>query len=157
MKSGEQEQTGQEDIMAFQVLLIEDNRIDANLTSRSLNEFAVSAGIRFDIIVFAEGELALDYLYCRGTYANRGRTNPDLILLDLKLPGIDGFEVLEKIKSTPSTKSIPVVVFTVHGDEQSINRCLELKADDFMQKPFSGKDFKTTLCQLQNNWILPRL
>lgn len=88
-----------------------------------------------------DGEAGIDYLI-----SNAEKNNlPDLILLDLNLPKMDGFEVLRQIKSTPSLQNIPVVVFTNTTEHTIIDKCINFQVDDFMQKPMSVETFKQTL------------
>jgi len=99
------------------ILLVEDNPDDVALTLRALKQ----NNIRNEVIVARDGAEALDYLFGKGTYTNRDMTvHPQVILLDLKLPKVDGLEVLRQIRSNPKTKLLPVVILTSSKEEQDL-------------------------------------
>jgi len=130
----------QKNQLVFHVTLIEDSITDTLLTVETLKEFCVECGLALDITTFSDGQTGLDYLK-----TNDKTTRSDLILLDLKLPDIDGYEVLKQVKSSPETKNIPVVVFTVTTEYTIVDKCLKLRANDFIQKPLTVEGFKQTL------------
>src|SRR5215468_6653229 len=98
------------------ILLVEDDPRDVELTMTALGEYNLSN----EVVVASDGEEALDYLYSRGKYARRSGENPAVLLLDLKLPRVDGLEVLQTVKSDPALKVIPVVVLTSSREEQDM-------------------------------------
>lgn len=114
------------------VLLVEDNPEDREAAVRAFG----SAGVSNPVVQCEEGGDALDFLFRQGNYAALAvPPRPVAILLDLNLPGTDGFEVLEEIKKTPELKEIPVVVFTTSTDEKDSDRCRRMGADGYMYKP----------------------
>src|ERR1700756_5545196 len=104
------------------ILLVEDDPKDVELTMTALEEYNLSN----DVVVASDGEEALDYLYYRGKFQRRSGENPAVLLLDLKLPKVDGLEVLEKVKSDDKLKIIPVVVLTSSREERDMVRSYSL-------------------------------
>src|SRR6201988_3416099 len=100
------------------ILIVEDDPKDVELTLTALEEYNLAN----EVVVTRDGEEALDYLYCRGNYSTRSNDNPAVLLLDLKLPKIDGLEVLEQIKKDDKLKMIPVVVLTSSHEEKDMMR-----------------------------------
>lgn len=135
-----------------EVLLIEDNPYEAELAILNFqrNQF----GNR--LVHIEDGEEALDFIFGTGKYiGNKDRIfNPKLILLDLKLPKVNGIEILEKIRSDPRTKKIPVVVLTSSDQEPDINKCYELGANSYIVKPVNFQDFAKVIADLGFYWIL---
>lgn len=132
------------------IILVEDNPNDAEMALRALRRTIGSAGIRW----LKDGAEALDYLL-PDEAANAGRAQtmmPKLILLDLKLPRVDGHEVLEKIKQDPRTKSVPVVVLTSSREERDIERCYAAGANSYVVKPMSFDSFVETIAELGRYW-----
>ena len=134
-----------------EILLVEDDPEDMDLTMRALNEEHICNRIQ----VARDGEEALDFLFCRGPHAARdSNEHPKLILLDLKLPKVDGLEVLEQIKRDPRTKAIPVVVLTSSKQEQDMIQGYHLGANSYIQKPVDFDQFQATVKRLGYYWLL---
>ncbi|SRR5579875_1781980 len=133
------------------ILLVEDNPADAELTLHALRKNNLANNIH----LARDGEEALDFLFCRGPYAARHRENvPRLVLLDLKLPKVDGLEVLQQIKSDPRTQSIPVVVMTSSKEERDLVKSYQLGVNSYIQKPVSFAEFQDVVRQLGMYWLL---
>lgn len=133
------------------ILLVEDEKAHSELTKRAIRK----AGNVNRIIVAVDGEEALDYLYNRGKYADKIK-NPTvgLILLDIKLPGIDGIEVLKQIKEDPKLKKIPVIMLTTSGREEDIDNSYDHYANSYLTKPVGFKEFEEKIMQLNSYWLL---
>ncbi|HWP22897.1 MAG TPA: response regulator [Candidatus Binatia bacterium] len=132
------------------ILLVEDNRMDIELTLDAFRE----AGMKNTISVARDGGEALDYLFGRGPYADRSvHPFPDIVLLDLKLPGIDGHEVLRQIKSAPALKRLPVIVLTSSREEGDRLLCYERGANSYLVKPVSFEGFVRVVRQIGDYWI----
>ncbi len=136
---------------AIEVLLVEDNPTDAELTLRALR----GKGLRNEFVVARDGQEALDFLFAQGKYADADvRNGPNLVLLDLRLPKVDGIEVLEKIKSDERTKAIPVVVLTSSRQEPDIEKCYQLGANSYIVKPVDFDKFACCVSDLGLYWLL---
>ncbi len=136
---------------AMEILLVEDNDFDAELTLRALKQYNMANRI----IRFADGQEALDFLFA--PVASKGgeiRANPKLILLDLKLPGVSGLEVLQAIKSDPHTRCIPVVVLTSSTEEEDVIKTYEANVNSFISKPVEFDSFMETVKNLGLYWML---
>jgi len=132
------------------ILLVEDNRMDVELTIDAFKE----ARLNNPIHVAKDGQEALDYLFGRGVYAARETYPlPRLILLDLKLPGIDGFEVLRQIKSTPRLKRLPVIVLTSSKEEGDRALSYDTGANSYLVKPISFQGFLEIVRQISDYWL----
>jgi len=132
------------------ILLVEDNPNDVELTLEALAEHNFANGVH----VTRDGAEALDYLYRRGDYANLPEGNPAVILLDLKLPKIDGIEVLRTIKLDQLLKFIPVVVLTSSREEQDLAECYKLGVNAYVVKPVGFHDFIEAVKGLCLFWAL---
>lgn len=133
------------------ILLVEDNRMDVELTLDAFHE----AKLLNTVHVASNGQEALDYLFGRGPYADRNTyTMPNLVLLDLKLPGIDGFEVLRQIKSTPILKRLPVVILTSSKEEGDRALSYDRGANSYLVKPVSFDGFLNVVRQIEGYWLL---
>ena len=132
------------------ILLVEDNRMDVELTLDAFHE----ARLLNTIQVAPDGQAALDYLFGRGKYADRNAyPMPNLVLLDLKLPGIDGFEVLRQIKSTPILKRLPVVILTSSKEEGDRALSYDHGANSYLVKPVSFDGFLGVVREIDGYWL----
>ncbi len=132
------------------ILLVEDNQMDVVLTLDAFKE----AKLRNTINVARSGNEALDYLFGRDKYANREEFPlPNLILLDLKMPGIDGFEVLRQIKGTDKLKRIPVVILTSSKEEGDRTLSYDIGANSYLLKPVSFDEFTDVVRKIDDYWF----
>ena len=135
----------------LQILLVEDNPKDVKLTLHALREEKLGNTIQ----VARDGEEALDFLFCRGQFAGRSFDHPPrLVLLDLKLPKVDGLEVLRAVKGDPRTKAIPVVVLTSSREESDIVESYKLGVNAYIQKPVEFDSFRHAVKQLGLFWLV---
>ena len=134
----------------IEILLVEDSPQDMELTLDVLQ----GENLANKIHVVRDGEEALDFLFCRGSFAERAGRPPKLILLDLKLPKVDGLEVLRAIKNDLRTKVIPVVIMTSSKEEQDMVRSYHLGANSYVQKPLDFDQFRATIKQLGFYWLV---
>ncbi len=138
----------------IEMLLVEDNPADVELTLHALSINHMPDQIQ----VARDGEEALDYVFSRGAYIDRVSERPlKLILLDLKLPKVDGLEVLRAIKSDPRTKVIPVVILTSSREEKDLVSSYNLGVNSYIQKPVDFEQFQETVKQLRLYWLLVNL
>lgn len=134
-----------------EILLIEDNLNDAELTIRSLSKNNVSN----QIVHLRDGVAALDFLFGKGEYAGRDTTcKPKVIFLDLKMPRVNGMEVLQRIKKDPLTNRIPVVVLTSSNEDPDIQLCYSLGANSYIVKPVDFDGFHKIISKLGLYWVL---
>jgi len=132
------------------ILLVEDNPDHAELVKRNLEEFQVANHINH----VEDGEAALDYVYRRGAFSDTKKfPRPDLILLDLRLPRIDGLEVLKQIKRDLTLQSIPVVVLTTSDAEKDLAQAYEYHANSYVTKPVNFDNFSRLLRDLGYYWL----
>jgi len=132
------------------ILLFEDNRMDIELTLDAFKE----ARLKNTIQVAQNGEEALDYLFGRGKYSDRETyPMPNLVLLDLKLPRVDGFEVLRQIKSAPILKRLPVVILTSSKEEGDRALSYDIGANSYLVKPVSFEGFLGVVRQIEGYWL----
>jgi CheY-like chemotaxis protein len=141
----------------FSILLVEDSPEDCKATIRAFKR----SGYDKSIINCADGDAALDYLYKRGDYADPGKAlRPDLILLDLNLPGTDGRTVLQQVKMDAHLRDIPVIVLTTSADPRDIAASYQAGANSYVQKPMDRDGLYDTIRQLKDYWfevvILPQ-
>ena len=133
------------------ILLVEDNRDDMDLALHALRREKLAN----NIFVARDGEEALDFLFCRGPFANRSFDHPPkLVLLDLKLPKVDGMEVLKQVESDPRTKTIPVVIMTSSKEERDLLSGYKLGANSFIQKPVDFDQFRETVKSIGLYWLI---
>ncbi len=130
------------------ILLAEDNPYDVELTLSALDEHNLAN----EVIVVRDGAEALDYLYRRGAFASRDEGNPTVVLLDLKMPKVDGLEVLKQIKSDAHFKTIPVVVLTSSREERDIVESYELGVNAYVVKPVDFHEFVDAIKELGLFW-----
>ena len=134
-----------------EILLIEDDPADAELALHALRNENLGNRIH----VLRDGEEALDFVFCRGAYSGRpANRTPKLILLDLKLPKVDGLEVLRQIKEHPRTRPIPVVILTSSREEQDLVRGYQLGVNSYIQKPVDFAQFRETVKRLGLYWLV---
>ncbi len=135
----------------IEILLIEDNMNDAEMTMRSLKKNSVSN----KVLHLKNGEEALDYIFGNGQFGGRDiNKRPKVILLDLKMPKIDGLEVLQKIKSNEKTNMIPVVILTSSKEDPDIQKCYSLGANSYIVKPVDFESFHKIVAELGMYWML---
>jgi CheY-like chemotaxis protein len=132
------------------ILLVEDNPDEVILTVQA---FKKNPPVK-EIVVVNDGETALDYLFATGVHADRDPTlNPELVLLDLKLPGIDGRETLRRLRADPRTRRLPVVILSSSSDEADISSTYDLGANSFVRKPVDFEQFVAAARQLGVYWL----
>jgi CheY-like chemotaxis protein len=132
------------------ILLVEDDPKDIELTLEALGEYNLAN----EVAVVRDGEQALDFLYCRGNYATRTKENPAVLLLDLKLPKVNGLEVLQQIRSDAKLKLIPVVVLTSSREEKDMLGSYELGVNAYVVKPVDFHEFVNAIKELGVFWAI---
>lgn len=133
------------------ILLVEDNPDDVALTVRAFDK----CNIANKVVVAIDGVEALDYLFCKGEYELRDRNDtPALVLLDLKLPRIDGLEVLRQLRAEESTKLLPVVILTSSREEEDLLKGYSLGANSYVRKPVDFNQFVEAVRQLGLYWLV---
>ena len=132
------------------ILLAEDNPDDVELTLAGLTRLNLAN----DIVVARDGAEALDYLHCRGKFAARNNGNPAVVLLDLKMPKVDGLEVLREIKSNQNFKAIPVVIITSSTQENDLAQSYHLGVNAYVVKPVNYRDFISAVRQVGAFWAV---
>jgi CheY-like chemotaxis protein len=131
------------------ILLVEDHHMDVELALTAFRELKLAE----EVAVARDGAEALDYLLRRGVFEHRPAGLPAVVLLDLKLPKVDGFEVLGGMKSHPELKVVPVVVMTSSRQERDLARCYELGANAYLVKPVDFRRFVQCLAQVAGFWL----
>lgn len=133
------------------ILLVEDNADDEALTLRALKQNQ----IHNEVVVARDGAEALDYLFAEGSHAGRDTdVMPEVVLLDLKLPKVNGLEVLKRLRTDPRTGQLPVVVLTSSAEEKDISNSYKLAANSYIQKPVDFAQFTETVRQLGSYWLV---
>jgi DNA-binding response OmpR family regulator len=132
------------------ILIVEDDPNDVELTLTALDEYNLAN----EVVVTRDGEEALDYLYCRGSFQTRSSENPAVLLLDLKLPKRDGLEVLQQIKSDEKLKVIPVVVLTSSHEEKDVVASYKLGVNAYVVKPVDFHEFVNAVKELGVFWAV---
>jgi two-component system, response regulator len=133
------------------ILLVEDKRSDAEMTIRAIRKNKIGN----TIIHLADGKEALDFLFGKGKYEGRDvHQKPRLLLMDLKMPRVDGIEVLEQLKSSELTKKIPVVILTSSREHADIERCYALGVNSYIVKPVVFDEFTKVVSDLGLYWML---
>ena len=136
---------------SVEILLVEDNPQDLELAQRALRK----ANLANHIQVARDGVEALEFIFCEGPYANRNiHDTPKVILLDLKLPKVDGLEVLKRIKGDPRTKTIPVVVLTSSKEQNDVVESYDLGVNSYIVKPVNFESFADAVQHLGMYWLL---
>jgi two-component system response regulator len=134
-----------------QILLVEDNPSDVNLTLHAFQKHKIGNRVK----VVRDGAEALEYLFATGAYAGRDVNHgPKLVLLDLKLPKVDGLEVLRRIRADPRTQIIPVVVLTSSREERDLAECYQLGVNSYIVKPVDFEQFTEVTRLLGMYWVL---
>jgi two-component system response regulator len=133
------------------ILLVEDNPRDAKLTIRALSKYNLAN----QLFLVEDGAEALDFLFCRGAYSHRKTIHtPKVVLLDLKLPKMNGLEVLQAIRSNEMTRWIPVVILTSSQEDPDIRAAYELGVNSYVVKPVDFESFMQATAQLGLYWVL---
>jgi two-component system response regulator len=133
-----------------QILLVEDSVNDAELARRALKRHNVAN----DIAWVRDGVEALEYLFCEGSYAGRDSGPPKLVLLDMKMPRMDGLQVLARLKGDEKTRSIPVVMLTSSREERDLVESYALGVNSYIVKPVDFEQFAETVSQVGMYWVL---
>lgn len=133
------------------ILLVEDNPSDVELTRRAFERSRVAN----ELVVAEDGQEALDYLFGRGAFSDRNvKDLPAVVLLDLKLPRLDGHEVLQQIRAEPATRRLPVVILTTSREEQDIAQSYDLGANSYIRKPVDFEQFLEAVSHLGLYWLV---
>jgi CheY-like chemotaxis protein len=132
------------------ILIVEDDPRDVELTLTALEDYKLVN----EVVIARDGQEALDYLYCRGQFHDRLNENPAVMLLDLKLPKVDGLEVLKQIKSDERLKMVPVVVLTSSHEEQDMLRSYKLGVNAYVVKPVDFHEFVNAVKELGMFWAV---
>jgi CheY-like chemotaxis protein len=128
-------------IQAVTILLVEDDPGHARLIEKNLRR----SNITNDIVVFNDGRQALSYLFKEKTYSRSNHASPLLVLLDLNLPGLDGYQVLQRMKEDERTKHIPVIILTTTDDSREVARCYDLGCNVYVTKPVDYEHFSEAI------------
>jgi CheY-like chemotaxis protein len=133
-----------------EILLVEDNPTDAEMAMRALRRGQVAN----DVTWVKDGDQALDYLFRRGEHAARSSQDPKLVMLDLKMPKVDGLEELRQLKANEATRSIPVVVLTSSAEERDLVETYRLGVNSYIVKPVDFSQFNDTVARAGLYWIV---
>ena len=134
-----------------EILFVEDSEDDATLTIRAL----IKSGFLNKLHHVKDGAEALDFIYGKGIYGLRDlKVNPKLILLDLKMPKVSGIQVLEKVKSDPNLRSIPVVILTSSKEDPDVSKCYDLGANSYIVKPVDSDGFFRAIKEIGLYWMI---
>jgi two-component system, response regulator len=138
------------EMLSLDILLVEDNPNDVEMTVRALKKH----NIAHRLMILENGAEALDFIFCRGVYHRREiAMRPYVILLDIKLPKVDGLEVLRQIKSDTRTKSIPVVMVTSSREDPDVQNAFSSGANSYVVKPVQSDEFSEAIRQLGHYWL----
>src|SRR5271168_2871999 len=139
------------DANEIEILMVEDNQDDLDMSLRALRK----ANLANHIQVARDGEEALEFIFCVGAYAGRQIDNrPKVILLDLKLPKVDGLEVLKRVKGDPRTNTIPIVMLTSSKEQQDVIESYHLGVNSYIVKPVNFEGFAAAVQELSVYWLL---
>ncbi len=139
------------EVKEVEILLVEDNPTDAELTIRALKK----SNLANKLVWVKDGAEALDFIFATGVYAERSVTNgPKVILLDLRLPKVDGMEVLRRIKEDARTRAIPVVVLTSSKEDVDVAKSYQFGVNSYISKPVEFDEFAKTVAELGLYWLL---
>jgi two-component system, response regulator len=140
------------DLQQVEILLVEDNPHDAEMTMRALRSNNLVNKLHW----VKDGAEALDYMFCTGSYAQRDpeTTTPKLIMLDIKMPKVDGIEVLRRLKADAATRSVPVVVMTSSNEERDVLETYRLGVNSYIVKPVEFEAFLATVAKIGLYWML---
>ena len=133
-----------------EILLVEDSKADAEMTMRTLKKRGIANNIEW----VKDGVEAMDYLHCEGAYADRANGHPRMVLLDLKMPRMDGLQVLERMKADARTKAIPVVMMTSSREEGDLVASYKLGVNSYVVKPVDFAEFAETIAQVGMYWMI---
>lgn len=148
MKNGEQNSEMKSE--AIEILLVEDNPADVELTLRAFKK----RNLQNKVHVVTDGEKALDFIFCKGIYSGRSVTAPPkVVILDLKLPLVDGKEVLKAVRADPRTKSLPIVVLTSSPEEGDVIASYNLGVNSYIVKPVNFENFSEIVAELGWYWV----
>lgn len=139
-----------EDFQSVDVLLVDDDQLDADLTMRALRRESLAERIFWA----KDGQEALDFVYRAGSFRNRDGAIPKVILLDIKMPKVDGIEVLRRLKSDDGTRFIPIVIMTSSGRDRDVHESYSLGANAYVVKPIEYEDLTSTVTRLGQFWML---
>ena len=135
----------------IEIVFVEDSPEDADLAMRSFKKHKLVNEIK----VIDDGQSAMDYLFGEGEYADNGRpVTPKLVLLDLKLPKVNGLQILERMKSDPTLKRVPVVILTSSNEDRDITRAYDLGANSYIVKPVNFSKFAEAIQNLGVYWMV---
>ena len=136
---------------SIEILLVEDNITDAELTIRELKKHNMAN----NLVHLKNGEEALDFIFSTGKYAGNEKPHPPkVILLDIQMPKINGIEVLQRLKSDPQTRAIPVVILTSSKEDPDVQKCYTLGANSYIVKPVNFEGFAQAIKNLGFYWLL---
>ncbi len=138
------------DLEPVEILLVEDSQTDGEMTQRALKK----AGLTNAVFWVRDGAEALDYLFCEGAYADRKQRPPKLVLLDLKMPKVDGIEVLRRVKGDARTSTIPVVMLTSSAEENDIVKSYQLGVNSYLVKPVEFDRFVAEVSKAGCYWAV---
>lgn len=136
-------------VVPLGILIVDDSKADSDLAQRALRKLEVAGPITW----LEDGVRALDYLFRRGEFASLTAPLPALVLLDVKMPRVDGLEVLEQLKANEATRGIPVVVWTSSREESDVRKAYALGTNSFVTKPVDYTQFSTVLSEVGHYWL----